>query len=53
MPELKEMMTRQQVLAAFGQFAINFDNLDAVLIEACRLSGEASGTGRQKSSFSN
>ena len=48
MPELKEMMKRQQVLAAFGEFAINSDNLDAVLLEACRLVGEATGTGRAK-----
>ena len=48
MPELEEMIKRQQVLAAFGQFAINSDDLDAVLMEACRLVGEATGTGRAK-----
>lgn len=48
MPELEGMLKRQQVLAAFGEFAINSDDLDAVLMEACRLVGEATGTGRAK-----
>lgn len=41
-----DMMKRQQVLADLGEFAIGSDNLDEVLTEACRLLGEALGTGR-------
>ncbi|MEG3177704.1 PAS domain-containing protein [Sphingomonas sp. RB3P16] len=48
MPELERMMKRQQVLAAFGEFAIHSNDLDAVLMEACRLVGEATGTDRAK-----
>jgi GAF domain-containing protein len=47
-PKLEEMIKRQQVLAAFGEFAIRSDDLDAVLTEACRLVAEATGTGRAK-----
>ncbi|MEG3166469.1 PAS domain-containing protein [Sphingomonas sp. PB2P19] len=42
------MMKRQQALATFGEFAIHSEDLDAVLMEACRLVGEATGTGRAK-----
>lgn len=48
MADLKQMMKRQQVLADFGEFAIRSQDLDAVLMEACRLVGEATGTGRAK-----
>lgn len=48
MPKLDDMMKRQKMLAEFGEFAINSENLDAVLTEACRLVGEATGTGRAK-----
>ena len=48
MPEQDEMAKRQQVLADFGEFAIRSQDLDEVLMEACRLVGEATGTGRAK-----
>lgn len=48
MPDQDQLMKRQQVLADFGEFAIRSDDLDAVLTEACRLVGEALGTGRAK-----
>lgn len=48
MPGYAEMMKRQWVLADFGEFALHSDNLDEVLSEACRLVGEALGTGRAK-----
>ncbi|WP_083672137.1 PAS domain-containing protein [Sphingomonas montana] len=48
MLELDGMMKRQRVLAAFGEFAIHSEDLDAVLMEACRLVGEATRTGRAK-----
>ncbi|WP_420136207.1 PAS domain S-box protein [Sphingomonas sp.] len=43
-----ELMRRQQVLADFGDLAIRSEDLDEVLTEACRLVGEALGTGRAK-----
>ncbi|WP_102958885.1 GAF domain-containing protein [Mangrovicella endophytica] len=48
MPDRDELMKRQQVLADFGEFAIRSQDLDEVLMEACRLVGEALGTGRAK-----
>jgi GAF domain-containing protein len=42
------MVERQRILADFGQFALRSDSLDAILTEACRLVGEALGTGRAK-----
>ena len=44
MPDRKQIMARQRVLADFGDFALRHDNLDEVLAEACRLVGEALGT---------
>ncbi|SKA26893.1 GAF domain-containing protein [Consotaella salsifontis] len=43
-----QLMKRQQVLVDFGEFAIRSDDLDEVLMEACRLVGDALGTGRAK-----
>ena len=48
MADLKDMIKRQQVLADFGEFAISSQDLDEVLMEACRLVGQATGTGRAK-----
>jgi PAS domain S-box-containing protein len=48
MPDVKQMVARQRVLADFGEFALRSDNLDEVLTEACRLVGEALGTRRAK-----
>ena len=48
MPDLARMMQRQQVFADFGELAIRSTNLDQILTEACRLVGEALGTGRAK-----
>lgn len=47
-PDREQMAKRQQVLADFGEFALRSDDLDAVLTEACRLVGDALGTGRSK-----
>ena len=44
MPDLKQMVTRQKVLADFGEFALRNEDLDEILTEACRLVGEALGT---------
>ena len=48
MPDVEAMVRRQRVLADFGEFALRSDDLDAILTEACRLVGEAMGTGRAK-----
>ncbi|MBB5695780.1 PAS domain S-box protein [Muricoccus pecuniae] len=48
MPDLERMMKRQQVLADFGALANRSQDLDNILAEACRLVGEALGTGRAK-----
>jgi PAS domain S-box-containing protein len=48
MPDLDQMIKRQQVLARFGEFTLGNDDLDAVLTEACRLVGDALGTGKSK-----
>jgi PAS domain S-box-containing protein len=48
MPDVEQMVRRQQVLARFGEFALHSENLDEILTEACRLVGEALGTKRAK-----
>ncbi|MBM0206157.1 GAF domain-containing protein, partial [Micromonospora sp. STR1s_5] len=48
MPEHDAMLKRQRVLADFGDFALESEDLDEVLTEACRLVSEALGTGRAK-----
>ncbi|MBI1692060.1 PAS domain S-box protein [Methylorubrum sp. DB1722] len=48
MRDYEQLMKRQQVLADFGEFTLHNQNLDAVLNEACRLVGDALGTGRAK-----
>lgn len=48
MPDVQQMMKRQQVLADFGEFTLRSENLDEVLTEACRLVADALGTGRAK-----
>ncbi|MFC7739056.1 PAS domain S-box protein [Roseomonas sp. GCM10028921] len=48
MPDYNRMLPRQSVLAQFGEFALGCDNLDQILNEACRLVGDALGTGRAK-----
>lgn len=48
MPDYELMMRRQQVLADFGEFTLCSEDLDEVLTQACRLVGEALGTGRAK-----
>jgi PAS domain S-box-containing protein len=47
-PDYEQIAKRQQVLADFGEFALESANLDEVLTEACRLVGEALGTRRAK-----
>ncbi|WP_046868078.1 hypothetical protein [Microvirga massiliensis] len=46
--ELDILLRRQKVLADFGGFALQSEELDEVLTEACRLVGEAMETGRAK-----
>ena len=41
-------LTRQKALADFGDFALQSEDLNEVLTEACRLVAEAMGTGRAK-----
>jgi PAS domain S-box-containing protein len=48
MPDSELMVRRQRVLANFGEFALRSESLDEVLMEACRLVGEALGTERAK-----
>jgi PAS domain S-box-containing protein len=48
MSDLEQILKRQRVLADFGEFTLSSDVIDAVLTEACRLVGEALGTGRAK-----
>lgn len=48
MPDVQQMIKRQQVLADFGEFTLRHENLDEVLTEACRLVADALGTGRAK-----
>lgn len=45
---LDTMLKRQKVLADFADFALQSDDLDEVLQEACRLVAEAMGTRRAK-----
>jgi two-component sensor histidine kinase len=40
----EEMVERQRVLADFGELAVRSEDLDEVLVEACRLIGRALGT---------
>ena len=44
MSDREKMLKRQQVLADFGEFALRSQDLDEVLIEACRLVCDALGT---------
>jgi hypothetical protein len=46
--KLNKLLRRQKILADFGDFALQSEDLDEVLTEACRLVGEALGTGRAK-----
>ncbi|WP_207541206.1 GAF domain-containing protein [Sabulicella rubraurantiaca] len=48
MPGHEQMLQRQKVLADFGELALRSDDLDQILAEACRLVGDALGTGRAK-----
>ena len=41
---MKELLRQQLILRRFGEFALNCDDLDEILTEACRLVGEAMGT---------
>ncbi|HYI84718.1 MAG TPA: PAS domain S-box protein [Acetobacteraceae bacterium] len=40
----RELLRQQTVLARFGELALNSDDLDEILTQACRLVGEALGT---------
>lgn len=42
------LLKQRKVLADFGDVALQSENLDAMLNEACRLVGDALGTGRSK-----
>ena len=42
------LLRQRKVLADFGDVVLQSKDLDAVLTEACRLVGEALGTGRAK-----
>jgi two-component sensor histidine kinase len=42
--DLESMRRRQRILADFGDLALECEDLDGVLTEACRLVGEALGT---------
>jgi PAS domain S-box-containing protein len=48
MPDNQRKVKPQQILADFGEFALRSQDLDKILTEACRLVGEATGTGRAK-----
>ncbi len=48
MTDQEQMMKRQRVLGAFGEFALRSENLDEILTKACRLVADALGTGRAK-----
>nr|WP_245931006.1 PAS domain S-box protein [Methylobacterium radiodurans] len=48
MPNCEQMLQRQKVLADFGEFALESQDLDAILTEACRLVADVLGTGRAK-----
>jgi two-component sensor histidine kinase len=44
MPDRDQFISRQKVLADFGELALRSEDLDEILTEACRLVGEALGT---------
>lgn len=44
MAEKRELLRRQQVLAMFGDFILDSEDLQEILTEGCRLIGEALGT---------
>ena len=46
--DLQQMIRRQRVLADFGEFALSSDDLEAVLMRACQLIGDALGTDLSK-----
>ncbi|WP_114948580.1 sensor histidine kinase [Microvirga calopogonii] len=46
--QVEILLKRQKVLADFGDFALQSEDLDDVLTEACRLVSEAMETGRAK-----
>ncbi|MHC1999523.1 PAS domain S-box protein [Methylobacterium sp. CM6241] len=48
MQDEKQRPKRQRVLADFGEFALRSQNIDELLIEACRLIAEALDTDRAK-----
>ena len=48
MSDHDQMVRRQKVLGDFGEFALGCDNLDQILMEACRIVAEALGTRRAK-----
>jgi PAS domain S-box-containing protein len=48
MSDFAQMITRQRVLADFGDLAQRSESLDEILTEACRLVSEALGTTRAK-----
>ena len=43
-PMHDELLKQQTVFARFGELALKSDDLDQILMEACRLAGEALGT---------
>jgi PAS domain S-box-containing protein len=46
MPDRHKKRARPQILSDFGEFARRSENLNGALFEACRVVGEALGTGR-------
>ncbi|GGF80988.1 hypothetical protein GCM10011402_37010 [Paracoccus acridae] len=46
--KIEVLLRQRKVLADFGDVALQSEDMDAVLHEACRLVGEALGTGRAK-----
>ena len=42
------LLRRQKILADFGDFALQSEDLDEVLTEGCRLVGDAMATGRAR-----
>ncbi|MDR4307690.1 PAS domain S-box protein [Chelatococcus sambhunathii] len=48
MPSYEQMVRRQRLLGRFGAFALQSEDLDQVLEEACRLVAEALGVERAK-----
>jgi PAS domain S-box-containing protein len=48
MPDVKQMVRRQRMLADFGEFALRSEGLEEILTEACRLVSEALGTKHAK-----